>query len=161
METPRHINKKNRNIRFVFQTFGLICGLYKCEIGYRYYISYYIHIWNKRKTKAKRRYILYIRNVRPTLNMQRHKLTQFKFTVLSEKKIHVKQNNKIWRRAIHNMLLYLIVCLSVINIRDIPTGQSSMDNPEKLADRVHMPMKNKAQTQHNMRWTPLSANKHN
>ena len=41
------------------------------------------------------------------------------------------------------MFLYLIVCLSVINARDIPTGQSIMDNPEKLADRVHTPMTNK------------------
>jgi hypothetical protein len=142
MDTPRHINKENRKIRFVFKTFGLICGLYKCEIWYTYYICYYIHIWNKRKTKAKYTYILYIRNVRPTLNMQRHKLTQFKFTVLTEKKIHVKQDNTIWRTAITNMFLYLIVCLSVINARDIPTGQSIMDNPEKLADRVHMPMTN-------------------
>jgi hypothetical protein len=43
--------------------------------------------------------------------------------------------------------LYLIVCLSVINARDIPTGQSKMDNPEKLADRLHTPMTNKTQTQ--------------
>ena len=146
METPRHINKENLNIRFVFKTFGLICGLYTCEIWYKNCIRYYIQIWNKRKAKAKYTYILSIRNVRPTLNMQRHKLTEFKFTVLTEKKIHVKENNKIWKTAIQNMLLYLIVCLSVINIRDIPTGQSHMDNPEKLADRVHVPMTNKAQT---------------
>jgi hypothetical protein len=38
---------------------------------------------------------MYIRNLRPTLNMQRHKLIQFKFTVLTEKMIHVKQDNKI------------------------------------------------------------------
>ena len=36
------------------------------------------------------------------------------------------------------MFLYLIVCLSVINARDIPTGQSIMDNPEKLADDTPM-----------------------
>jgi hypothetical protein len=59
------------------------------------------------------------------------------------------------------VFLYLIVCLSVIYARDILTGQSKMDNSEKLADRVHTPMTNKTQTQHNMCWTPLSANKHN
>jgi hypothetical protein len=32
MEAPRPIKKKNRDSRFVFTTFGLICGLYKCEI---------------------------------------------------------------------------------------------------------------------------------
>jgi hypothetical protein len=58
------------------------------------------------------------------------------------------------------MFLYLIVCLSVINARDIPTGQSIMDNPEKLADDTPMTNKNTKQ-QHNMCWTPLSANKHN
>jgi hypothetical protein len=35
------------------------------------------------------------------------------------------------------------------------------DNSEKLADRVHTQMTNKTQAQHNMRWTPLYANKHN
>jgi hypothetical protein len=39
------------------------------------------------------------------------------------------------------MFLYLIVCLSVINARDITTGQSIIDNPEKLAD--DKPMRNK------------------
>jgi hypothetical protein len=58
-------------------------------------------------------------------------------------------------------VFYLIVCLSVIDARDIPTGQSKMDNPEKLADRVHTPMTNKIQTQHIMCWTLLSAKKHN
>jgi hypothetical protein len=59
------------------------------------------------------------------------------------------------------LFLYLIVCLSVIYTRDILTGESKMDNAEKLADRVHTPMTNETQTQHNMCWTPLSANKHN
>jgi len=58
------------------------------------------------------------------------------------------------------MFLYLIVCLSVINARDIPMGQSIMDNPEKLADDTPMTNKN-TKKQHNMCWTPLSANKHN
>ena len=40
------------------------------------------------------------------------------------------------------MFLYLIVCLNVINDRDIPTGQSIMDNPEKLADETPMTNKN-------------------
>ena len=40
------------------------------------------------------------------------------------------------------MFLYLIVCLSLINARDIPTGQSIMDNPEKLADDTPMTNKN-------------------
>ena len=40
------------------------------------------------------------------------------------------------------MFLYLIVCLGVINIRDIPTGQSIMDNPEKLANDTPMTNKN-------------------
>ena len=40
------------------------------------------------------------------------------------------------------MFLYLIVCLSVINARDIPTGRSIMDNPEKLADDTPMTNKN-------------------
>jgi len=88
------------------------------------------------------------------------KLTQFKFTVLTGKKIPVKQNYKIWRTAIKKLFLYLIVCLSVINARDIPTGQSKMDNPEKLADRLHTSMTNKTQTQPNMCLTPLSASKH-
>ena len=26
------INKKNQNSRYVFKTFGMICGLYQCEI---------------------------------------------------------------------------------------------------------------------------------
>ena len=56
----------------------------------------------------------------------------------------------------------LLDCVSKCNnTRDIPTGQSIMDNPEKLADRVHTPMTNKIQTQRNMCWTLLSANKHN
>ena len=38
---------------------------------------------------------MYIINLRSTLNMQRHKMTQFKFMELTEKKIHVKQNKKI------------------------------------------------------------------
>ena len=59
------------------------------------------------------------------------------------------------------MFLYLIVCLSVIHTIYIPTDQSKMDIPEKLADRVHTPMTNKTQTQYIMCWTPLSANKHN
>ena len=59
------------------------------------------------------------------------------------------------------LFLYLIVCLSVIYARDIPTGQYKIDNSEKLADRLHTPMTNKTQAQHNMCWTPLSANKHN
>jgi len=44
----------------------------------------------------------------------------------------------------------------------IPTGQSKMDNPKKLAKhRVHKTKTNKAkQAQHNMRWTPLYASKH-
>jgi hypothetical protein len=37
-------------------------------------------------------------------------------------------------------------------------AQSEMYNPEKLA--VDITMTNKAKTQHNMRWTPLQANKH-
>ena len=39
MEASSHIHKKNRNIRFVFKMFGLICGLYKSEIvpSSRYY----------------------------------------------------------------------------------------------------------------------------
>jgi hypothetical protein len=41
------------------------------------------------------------------------------------------------------MFLYLIVCLSVIHTIYIPTDQSKMDIPEKLADRVHTPMTNK------------------
>ena len=40
------------------------------------------------------------------------------------------------------MFLYLIVCLSVINARDIPTEQSIMDNTEKLADDTPMTNKN-------------------
>ena len=44
------------------------------------------------------------------------------------------------------MFLYLIVCLSVINARDIPTGQSIMDNPEKLADDTPMTNKNTKKT---------------
>jgi hypothetical protein len=47
MEAPRPINKKNRNSRFVFKTFDLICGLYICEIvrNSRYHLSwcYLIH----------------------------------------------------------------------------------------------------------------------
>jgi len=35
---------------------------------------------------------MYIRNLSSTL--KRHKMTQFKFTELTEKKIHVKQNMK-------------------------------------------------------------------
>jgi hypothetical protein len=38
-------------------------------------------------------------------------------------------------------------------------GQSKMENPEKLADRLHTPMTNKAQTQRIMCLTPLSASK--
>ena len=38
--------------------------------------------------------------------------------------MHVKQNNKTCKTAITKLFLYLIVCLSVINARDIPTGQS-------------------------------------
>ena len=60
----------------------------------------------------------------------------------------------------NKLFLYLIVCRNVIYAGDIPTGQSKKDNPDKLADRVHTPMTNKTQTQHNMRWTPLYANKH-
>jgi hypothetical protein len=40
------------------------------------------------------------------------------------------------------MFLYLIVCLSVINAKDIPTGQSIMDNPEKPADDTPMTNRN-------------------
>jgi len=35
-----------------------------------------------------------------------------------------------------------------------------MDIPEKLENRVHKTKKNKTETQHNMCWTPLYANKH-
>jgi hypothetical protein len=48
------------------------------------------------------------------------------------------------------LFLYLIVCLSVIYARDILSRQLKMDNSEKLADRVHTPMTNKTQAQHNM-----------
>jgi hypothetical protein len=61
----------------------------------------------------------------------------------------------------NKLFLYFIVGLSVIYARDIPTGQSKIDNPDKLADRVHTPMTGKTQQQHDMCWTPLSANKHN
>jgi hypothetical protein len=50
---------------------------------------------------------------------------------------------------------YFLVCLSVKYARDIPTGQSKMDNPDRLADRVHTQMTSKTQTQHDMCWTPL------
>ena len=35
-----------------------------------------------------------------------------------------------------------------------------MDNSYKLAARVHKTKKGKAETQHDMSWTPLYANKH-
>ena len=81
-------------------------------------------------------------------------MTQFQFTELTEKKIHVKQNMK---NSNKKMLRYLIVCLSVINTGDITKGQSKMDNPEKLTNADDK----QKQTQHNMCLTPLSANKHN
>ena len=56
--------------------------------------------------------------------------------------------------------LFLIVCLRIINAREIPTGQSKMNNLEKLADMLHTPMTNKTQTQPNLCLTPLSASKH-
>ena len=57
-----------------------------------------------------------------------------------------------------NGFLHVIL---VNNCQRIPKGQSQMDNPEKLATyRVHKRKANKTQTQHNMCWTPLYANKH-
>ena len=42
----------------------------------------------------------------------------------------------------------------------IPKGQLKMDNPEKLATQSTQETTNKPKIQHNMRWTPLYANKH-
>jgi len=41
----------------------------------------------------------------------------------------------------------------------MPKGQSKKDNPEKLATKGTQDEEKKP-TQHNMRWTPLHANKH-
>ena len=41
-----------------------------------------------------------------------------------------------------------------------PKGKSRMDNAEKLAAQGTKGDEKQTQTQHNMSWTPLNANKH-
>ena len=46
-----------------------------------------LHTYIKqKKNKCKYTFFLYIRNLRPTLNRQRHRLPHFKYTVLTEKR---------------------------------------------------------------------------
>ena len=67
------------------------------------------------------------------------------------------------RAIIVNVRVYLYIMRTraiIINVRVYRKGQSKMDNSYKLAARVHKTKKGKAETQHDMSWTPLYANKH-
>ena len=46
-------------------------------------------------------------------------MTQYKFTELTERKTHVKQNNTNMKNSNKRLFLYFIVWLSVINTRYI------------------------------------------
>jgi len=48
-----------------------------------------------------------------------------------------------------------------INVREYRRGNQKRTIQRNWQHRVHKTKKNKTKTQHNMCWTPLSANKHN